>query len=322
MMTGAPIRTPAENLALEQAPCNLCGSSTTKLLYQSQDFRYRIDQHVYDVVRCVRCGLAFVDPRPTPEAIGRYYPSRYYERRDDAVDSARYSWLAEYLDDLTLGRLLDVGCARGGFLSEMARRGWNVAGVEPFLDDASAYGIAVYPDLQDQRLKPGSFDAVTAWSVFEHFHDPMAAFARVAELLVPEGRLVLHVPNLRSIFSRFSYQEDVPRHLYFFSEDTLRRYAEAVGLRLASVAHDTRILDGSGRGFLKLRLFELFGVSKVDYFAWGRLPGRAARWRARPALCALSQPVGMIERAVCAAPVRRIFRINGYIVATFERLSG
>lgn len=38
---------------------------------------------------------------------------------------------------------------------------------------------------------------ITAWSVFEHLHDPAAAFARVAELLRSGGRFILLVPNLR-----------------------------------------------------------------------------------------------------------------------------
>ena len=34
----------------------------------------------------------------------------------------------------------------------------------------------------------------------------------------------------RSVFSRWAYQEDVPRHLYFFSETTLKLYAARAGL--------------------------------------------------------------------------------------------
>ena len=63
----------------------------------------------------------------------------------------------------------------------------------------------------------------------------------VAAVLVPQvgagNRISLavkntfvQVPNLRSIWARWALQEDVPRHLYFFTPPTLRAFGEKAGL--------------------------------------------------------------------------------------------
>jgi SAM-dependent methyltransferase len=300
---------------VERTSCNLCGSSRARLLFVSEDYRYGVDAERYGVWRCRDCGLGYLSPRPTREAIQRYYPSGYHSGRDELP---RLVAQMRYLEDVAPGRLLDVGAADGDFLDLAAQRGWQVVGVEPFSSRSLERGFKTVADIEDPALEPGSFDAVTAWSVLEHLHDPAAAFARIHELLRPGGRLVIHVPNLRSVMSRWSYREDVPRHLHFFTGATLRAYGDRYGLPLVRVEHDTAIMDGSGHGFLKLHLWRLLGRNIRSFFDWERLP-RAERRRTRPAFFVFSVPIGMAERVVLAERVRRWLHVNGFIVAVFER---
>jgi SAM-dependent methyltransferase len=287
-------------------------------LFESQDYRYGVDDQRYGVLRCRSCGLGYLNPRPSRAAIGHYYPDRYYRHRDDVSQRGRLTAQARYLADLPPGRMLDIGCAEGDFLAMMQGRGWTVVGVEPFSQTAVGKSFEVVADLRDPQLEANSFDAITAWSVIEHMHDPMEAFTRARELLRPNGRVVIHVPNLRSIFSRWSYREDVPRHLHFFTEKTLRKYGDCSGLRLLRVVHDTQIMDGSGRGFLKLRLYRALGRGIGEFFDWDRLP-RSARARGQPWMFLLSQPLTVVERLMCSAFIRRALRVNGYVVAIFTR---
>src|SRR4029453_16901818 len=60
--------------------------------------------------------------------------------------------------------------------------------------------------------------------------------------------LIIQVPHLRSIQSRWARQEEVPRHLYSFSERTLRAYGNRIGLVLDKIVHSTDLFVGSGRG--------------------------------------------------------------------------
>jgi 2-polyprenyl-3-methyl-5-hydroxy-6-metoxy-1,4-benzoquinol methylase len=305
----------------EVVPCNLCGSDAATRVYESQDYRLRVDDERYGVVKCDRCGLAYLCPRPTETAIARYYPADYYRGRDEAGAGARMTVQAEYLSDLGPGRLLDVGAARGDFVVRMIESGWDAIGYEPYASETAAPAVPMVRTWDDPALEPESFDAITAWSVFEHMHDPKTAFENCARLLRPGGKLIIHVPNFRSAFSRWSFQEDVPRHLYFFSARTLAEYADRARLRLMRVHQDNRIMDGSGFGFLRVQAFRAFGGSVTEFFEWSRLGSWRARLRARPLLFLLFVPLAGIERVVNGEPIRRLLGTNGYIVAEFERAS-
>lgn len=304
---------------LEAPVCNLCGEREARLLYEARDFRLRVDDEVYGVVRCVRCGLGYLRPRPTPEAISRYYPPDYYEGRGMNGAGDRMRAQAEYLTFTRPGRLLDVGAARGDFLAFMRDRGWEVHGLDPYGPDDVDPELGITRAWDDPALARAPFDAITAWSVFEHLHDPMSYFAEARERLRPGGRLIIHVPNLRSLRSRWAYLEDVPRHLYFFTASTLRAYGERTGLRLLEVNHDTRIMDGAAPGVLRLHAFRLGGGTPADYLAWASGLDRAARRREHPVLVWAGAPLALLERGLSAAPVRRLLRANGYVVAVYER---
>src|SRR5208337_1875399 len=49
------------------------------------------------------------------------------------------------------------------------------------------------------------------------------------------GLFVFLVPNFNSLASRRLFLEDIPRHLYFFCESTVRQYLEKAGFALEEV---------------------------------------------------------------------------------------
>lgn len=305
---------------IEYVRCNLCGEDNTRELYRSSDHRFEIDDWEWPVVQCRRCGLAYLNPRPTRRAIGRYYPKCFFSGRDVQAQRKRYLVQLGYLDGLRPGELLDIGCANGDWMSLAADRGWRVTGLEPSGNAQRRAGLEIldsaFPD--DGLLTGRLFDVITAWAVFEHLHDPMGAFRRAAELLRPGGQLIIMVPNIRSIFSRFSYQEDVPRHLYFFSEPTLRRYASASGLVLDRVDHRTDLFGGAGRGALRIRVFHWLGWSHREYFRFMR-KDRATRFRSHPVLATVGASIGLLERLLISDRMVRTLRISGGVVAIFRK---
>jgi len=300
----------------ERVACNLCGRDDAKLLYQLRDYRFRVDDTLWNVVQCKSCGLGYLNPRPTIDEVEKYYPRRYFERRPTMTP--RYERQAEYLPS-NPGELLDIGTAGGDFLALMRERGWHVTGIE-FADAGNAYGLDIHRTAfpESAPLPIGPFDVVTAWAVFEHLHDPMAAFRRVAELLRPGGRFIVQVPNLRSINARLARLEDVPRHLYFFSPRTLDTYARHVGLRLRRVHHVTDLHGGSGRGVLRHGLTRVLGKSTDDFFAFYR-SSRRERFRRAPAFAAAWTAVGGVERVLLPDWLVRALRVSGEVVAVMER---
>ena len=303
----------------ETANCNLCGATDAKLLFRLRDYRLRVDDIEWTAVQCRRCGLGYLNPRPTAEEIGRYYPEDYYGRRRTQLE--RYRRLAGHVPRVGT-RLLDVGTARGDFLVVMREQGWDVTGIEPFAHAGNPHDLPIhrfdFPAECD--LPTDSYDVITAWAVFEHLRDPDTAFRECVRMLAPGGRLIIQVPNLRSIWSRWAMQEDIPRHLHFYSPRTLRAYAERHGLELERVTHTTDLFGGSGRGALRLALMRALGRSVDEFFEVYRTPARE-RFRRWPVLSVAWTGVSAVEHVVLADRLVRLARISGQIVISFTKPS-
>jgi len=109
-------------------------------------------------------------------------------------------------------RVLDVGCAYGGFLVAASEAGARLlAGIDindELLKLASLqladYGVAATLDLLDVTSpevvgRLGRFDVILCNDVLEHVVDPEDAAAHLAELLDEGGSLFLQIPNGRAV---------------------------------------------------------------------------------------------------------------------------
>ncbi len=200
------------------------------------------------LVRCPRCGLAALVPRPTEAVLRRWYDAGYYgaEHRRKFVGPlaravARFQRGRARLAARCVperGRLLDVGCGDGGFLQEMRRLGFVTEGTERTAESAArvpaAPGLRVYVgDLLDLDLPAEAYDVVTLWHVLEHLPEPEATLRCIHGLLRPGGKLLLSLPNAESwqarLFGRHWFHHDPPRHLYAFGPPTLVALLRRVG---------------------------------------------------------------------------------------------
>jgi SAM-dependent methyltransferase len=302
----------------EEVVCNLCGSNDAETLYVLRDYRFFVDQIEWPMVKCRDCGMGYLNPRPSRQEIGRYYPTRYFDHRDRL--ETRYHRQASYIGGPP-GRLLDIGAANGNFLTLMRKRGWDVEGIEPFADTDDANGLVIHrsPFPDECQLPAQRFDVITAWAVFEHMHDPAKAFAECTRLLRTGGRLVVEVPNLQSIRGRFAPLEDVPRHLHFFSPKTLAAYGRRSGLELESVAHVTNLFSGaSGRDALRYWVSRALGKSIDDFNRIYRTP-RDERFRQWPYTSVALSTAGLVGRVLIPDWFVRIARISGEIVVVYRR---
>jgi SAM-dependent methyltransferase len=84
--------------------------------------------------------------------------------------------------------VLEVGCGRGALAYAMARLGHDVLAIDPGAPDGDLFQHVSLEELSD----PGPFDAVVANRSLHHIHDLPAAVEKVAGLLAPGGRLLLH----------------------------------------------------------------------------------------------------------------------------------
>ena len=228
--------------------CDLCGSDKARHILDSANLDGPL-------MRCSVCGLYYVGSRRFQLAFGTESPEivvervrqancgfqnlRLEEEHRLAVLNARWR-LAIIRGFCSSGRLLEVGCARGDFLS-VARESFTVYGVEPNPELAEgARRIAPIHQGLVETLPDEDFDVAVSFHVIEHVDSPKRFIRAMAQRVRPGGFVVIETPNIESFpfkLFRSRWREFIPEHYYFFSPKTIQQLMEVEGLRMERVLH-------------------------------------------------------------------------------------
>ena len=252
------------NVILESSDCPLHSGGEDIHILRGRDRLHDLPGE-FDIVECKRCGLMRTSPRPVPNSIGYYYPLDYgpYKGTVVATNNEKRNWKsllvsvgktvfdvkAAALPKMPVGEMLEIGCASGSFLHLMAKRGWNVEGIEfspEAAQSARELGYPVSTGAVETIDKPRDhFDLVVGWMVVEHLHDPIVALQKLAMWTRKGGMLAISVPNAGSfefrLFGPRWYALHLPNHLYHFDPQTIRATLEAGGWRVTKIIHQRTI---------------------------------------------------------------------------------
>lgn len=238
---------------LESCACPLGCEANDVIVLQGGDRLHGVPG-VFTVVKCQNCGLFRTNPRPTSDTIGDFYPPEYGPYQSlpaihDKVSTLKrlLSWIFKPrnrdIPRASPGRLLEIGCATGSFLSEMRMRGWSVDGIE-FSGQAASVAIEsghnVYIGSVDAfRAEPRSYDAIVGWMVLEHLHDPVGTLKKLRNLAKDHAYLAISVPDASAmearIFGDAWYALQLPTHLYHFTPSTIQKLLEVSGWRVTRI---------------------------------------------------------------------------------------
>lgn len=249
-----------ENVRLESMPCPMGCARDDEPVLRAGDRLHGLPGE-FLVVRCATCGLMRTDPRPTPDTIGFYYPSDYSPYATSAVTDAATSQPrrspvrkllsralrlnTEIVPDIAPGRLLEIGCASGGYMAHMIGRGWRAQGIE-FDATAAARARESGLDVQSSSIEEAkapdaAVDLVIGWMVLEHLHSPLTSLRRLNEWTRPDGWLAISTPNAASldfrVFGEDGYALQLPTHLYHFTPKTVTAMLERAGWRVERIFH-------------------------------------------------------------------------------------
>jgi 2-polyprenyl-3-methyl-5-hydroxy-6-metoxy-1,4-benzoquinol methylase len=236
------------------------------------------------IVRCRTCTLMRTNSRPTPDTIGFYYPDDYGPYLSTQIANSQSTQIlrriyhavcpnnSQAIPRMPPGRMLEIGCASGGFMKDMAAAGWQVEGIEfsgTAAAAARAKGLLVHTGSVESTAEVGApFDLVVGWMVVEHLHEPVAALSKLARWTRPGGWLAISVPNAAAadfeLFKGAGYALHLPNHLYHFNPSTLSLVLERSGWKMERVLHQRTLGNWIGS----------FGYKLED---WG-----APRWLTQP----------------------------------------
>jgi 2-polyprenyl-3-methyl-5-hydroxy-6-metoxy-1,4-benzoquinol methylase len=226
--------------------CDLCGFHQPKFILQSKTLDGPL-------VQCPSCHFYYVGSRRSHLTFGAGSAQAVADRvrqanrgfqnlrleEEHRLALLNASWRLNIIREVCpSGRLLEVGCARGDFLSA-ARQYFDVKGVEPNPElAASARRVSSVHEGVIETLDAGEFDVAASFHVIEHVDSPRRFLAEIFRRVRPGGHIVIETPNIESLpfkVFRKRWRQFIPEHYYFFGPGTVRRLMESNGLEVERV---------------------------------------------------------------------------------------
>lgn len=221
---------------------------------------------MFRYAECSTCGtLQLVD---IPTDLAPYYPPEYYSYGEAPPIDGRLERASKTLRSIVLLKtpaallrliplslrpvwfdwfrgsirtrhapIVDIGAGSGTLVTFLYNNGFtDVAGYDPFLEEGTTEGrpVPLY-----RRLPPslsGRARVAMMHHSLEHTLDPLAALKEAADLLAPDGSIVMRVPLADSFAWRHYGTDwwalDPPRHIFLLTEHSVELLARAAGLHV------------------------------------------------------------------------------------------
>jgi len=160
------------------------------------------------------------------------------------------------------GRLCDIGCGNGRNMRMFRDAGFAVTGVEPDPQArrvASEFGTVYQGAAESLPQEIGcDYDYALLSHVLEHTLSPVDALRQVRRILRRGGKVIIEVPNCDAlgfrVFGATWPWTDVPRHIHFFTKDSLDFTLAQSGFRSGRVYYTGYTRQFSDEWLERMRL--------------------------------------------------------------------
>ena len=257
---------------MEKINCFLCGSDIhidIVVKWKDED-----SGDEFNIVNC-HCGFKFLNPRPSKSDIGKYYKSNDYHPYSKGKGiiyylfnlsrKLTYRWKLRIMKKQVSDKIyhLDYGSGDGSFVNFVNSKGISSLSYDEF-----------YPNQNSINLEGKKFNLITLWHSLEHIHNLNEFFSKIDKLLELNGKLILAVPNFnapeREYFNDNWKAYDLPRHLYHFDSNSLKRLLDMKGFRVLSkkrmildTIYISLLSKNKDIGFIKLFYIIIQSIIKV-----------------------------------------------------------
>jgi len=222
--------------------CVLCKNSDISSVKE-----YYVDNSIqYSLYECYVCGVQFWLPFQNPGSQWYENDDRYFGANNDPTLEPNWNHkkVISFLGTQT-GKVLDIGCGTGNFLSHARNNGWDVMGID-FDRNAvntakNVFGLSnvEVSDLSDFYKKhidsqQVSFDLVTFFDVFEHIDNHVEFLNMINLLLIKNGHIAMSMPY-RNSYHWLQPNDFPPRHLTRWDEKSLIYCLESNGFKVVFI---------------------------------------------------------------------------------------
>jgi hypothetical protein len=211
----------------ELKACPLCGNEAFQIIVSEDEFirelveREEMKSTFYkkgrkpnlqyvqiypsSICECEKCGLGFRNKIPYANDASDVY------KKESLPEEYREAWeiswepiFNRFLNVLEIlipnkGRLLDIGSQFGFFPYLAQQRGWITEGVDPNLytyQIGLSRGVKMFPmTFAEFKANEETYEAITAWLVYENLPDFLSDTQKIFGLLKPYGVFALKLVN-------------------------------------------------------------------------------------------------------------------------------
>ena len=245
-------------------PCPICGMMRVGILH-TQHFELPVGHPLssgYDVVKCEACSFVYADTTVGQADYDRFYTqySKYEDGKtatgggENPFDLARLEISADQIVNFLQepgARILDVGCANGGLLRALAKRGYkNICGLDPSpacVENSRTLGLEAYQGSINRPFEHGKYDLVVLSHTLEHIQDVKGAIAWFDTVLDPAGLLLafIETPDATRYvdFLYAPFQDFNTEHINHFSQIMLKNVMETAGFDTLLTGEKTLTLN-------------------------------------------------------------------------------
>ena len=262
------------DLVKEQAICKICGNKENNMSYKVRERQINRGE-IFRYLYCSYCGtLQLYDD---VKNISDFYPGNYYSfhmkstgkiflprivkhkcvlfvsdpicRLPESIENILrdilsslmklYGTNVKYED-----AILDVGGGNGKWLNELYSWGFrNLTCIDLYGNNAFPRIKFIKCDIRELNNEV-RYDLITFHHSFEHMADPKSILRKVKEILNPTGVCLIRIPICEceawNIYHENWYEIDAPRHLFLYTERSLRLLCEEVGLSISRITYDSK----------------------------------------------------------------------------------
>lgn len=204
-------------------------------------------------VKCVGCGLVYLNPVVAPTQIADFYTEYYLpyrgakawgkwasfaSRGEQDTDRKRVRFIQSLLALNASSRVLDVGCGRPSFLAKLRQQAacaaWGLDfKVTGWKDEKEFEGITLVEGEVADLPDSSTFDLITMWHYLEHDYNPLATLQKLKSLSHNDTLLVIEVPDGACISRKWQGSQwagyHTPRHVSVFERETLQKVLKKGG---------------------------------------------------------------------------------------------